>query len=147
MRRVSEGMSSQRGPWRVLGTRPIYENPWIRVREDRVIRPDGQPGIYSVVEFQPAVGIVALTENEQIYLVGQYRYPTETYSWEFVSGYCEPGEDLLEAAKRELREEAGLTATEWTALGHSEISNSSTDQVGYIYLARGLTAGEPHPDP
>ena len=109
--------TQERGPWRVLGTREVYLNPWIRVREDKVLRPDGEPGIYSVVEFQPAVGIIALTNDEQIYLVGQYRYPTGTCSWEFISGYCEPGEELLVAARRELSEETGLTATRWTALG------------------------------
>ena len=144
---MAEEQPPVRGPWRVLRTREIYKNPWIRVREDEVLRPDGEPGIYSVVEFQPAVGIVALTEDEQVYLVGQYRYPTGTYSWEFISGYCEPGENLAAAARRELSEEAGLAATVWTPLGHCEISNSSTDQVGYIYLAQGLTVGAAHPDP
>jgi 8-oxo-dGTP pyrophosphatase MutT (NUDIX family) len=135
-----------RGPWRVLETREIYRNPWIRVREDRVVRPDGNPGIYGVVEFEPAVGVVALTEDEQVYLVGQYRYATEGYSWEVVTGYADPGEDPLASAQRELREEAGLTASDWTPLGHMEISNSVTDQIGFLYLARGLTIGEPTPD-
>jgi len=136
-----------RGPWQVLGSRQVYENAWIRVREDDVIRPDGQPGIYGVVEFQGlAVAIVALTEDEQVYLVGQYRYPTNTYSWEVVEGTSEAGEEALTAAKRELSEETGLKASEWLALGHCQFSNSSTDQVGYLYLARGLTAGEAHPD-
>src|SRR5438477_6603494 len=137
----------RRGPWQVLGSRQVYENDWIRVREDDVIRPDGRPGIYGVVEFQGlAVAIVALTDDEQVYLVGQYRYPTDTYSWEVVEGTSEAGEEPLAAAKRELSEETGLTATEWLDLGCCQFSNSSTDQVGYLYLARGLTAGEPHPD-
>ena len=137
----------RRGPWQVLGSRQVYENAWIRVREDDVIRPDGQPGIYGVVEFQGlAVAIVALTEDEQVYLVGQYRYPTDTYSWEVVEGTSEAGEEPLTAAKRELSEETGLTASEWLDLGRCYFSNSSTDQVGYLYVARGLTAGEPHPD-
>ena len=135
-----------RGPWRVNGTREVYKNPWIRVREDAVTRPDGSPGIYGVVEFEPAVAIVALTEEDEVYLVGQYRYPTQSFSWEVVEGYALPGETPLQAAQRELREESGLGAAEWTALGHIEISNSVTDQIGFMFLARGLTAGESSPD-
>jgi len=137
----------RRGPWQVVGSRQVYENPWIKVREDDVLRPDGKPGIYGVVEFQGlAVAIVALTEDGQVYLVGQYRYPTDNYSWEVIEGTSEHGEEPIVAAARELSEEAGLTAAEWTPLGTCEFSNSSTDQVGYVYLARGLTAGTPHPD-
>jgi 8-oxo-dGTP pyrophosphatase MutT (NUDIX family) len=141
------GTPDMRGPWRVVSSREIYRNTWIGVREDQVIGPDGKPGIYSVVEFEAAVGIVALTPDDRVYLVGQYRYPTGHYSWEIVEGASEPGEDLLEAAKRELEEETGLSASEWTPLGHCEFSNSSTDQVGFMFLARGLTAGTAHPDP
>src|SRR5205823_1900600 len=70
-------MTKQRGPWQQISTREVYRNAWIRVREDQVIRPDGRPGMYSVVEMTPAVGIVALTTDWDVYLVGQYRYPTE----------------------------------------------------------------------
>jgi hypothetical protein len=96
----------QRGPWQVLGTRQVYANPWMRVREDQVLRPNGTPGIYGVVEFVPAVGVVALTGDEQVYLVGQYRYPTNGYSWEIVTGYADPSEELVRsvgAARRSMR--------------------------------------------
>ena len=92
-----------------------------------------------MVEFVPAVGVVALTADEQVYLVGQYRYPTDGYSWEIVTGYADPSEELVRSAQRELREQAGLTAGTWTALGECHISNSVTDQVGHLYLARELT--------
>lgn len=130
----------------MIDTREAYRNPWIRVREDRVLRPDGSPGIYGVVEFEPAVAVVALTDDERVYLVGQYRYTTDNYSWEIVTGYADAEEDVLEAAKRELREETGLTASEWTALGHIEISNGVTDQLGFLFLARGLADGPSAPD-
>ena len=136
----------RRGPWQVLGTRQVYANPWMRVREDQVLRPNGAPGIYGVVEFVPAVGVVALTADEQVYLVGQYRYPTDGYSWEIVTGYADPAEELVRSAQRELREEAGLSAGTWTSLGQCHISNSVTDQVGHLYLARELTVGEAQPD-
>src|SRR5262249_45758250 len=96
----------RRGPWVVTGTREVYQNPWIRVREDQVIRPNGAPGIYGVVESTPAVGVVAVTTDERVYLVGQYRYTVEEYSWEIITGYSAAGEDLLAGAARELREEA-----------------------------------------
>jgi 8-oxo-dGTP pyrophosphatase MutT (NUDIX family) len=135
-----------RGPWRVNETREVYKNPWIRVREDAVTRPDGKPGIYGVVEFEPAVAIVALTDEGDVYLVGQFRYPTQSFSWEVIEGYALAHESPLEAARRELREESGLSAAEWTELGHIEISNSVTDQIGFMFLARGLTQGESSPD-
>jgi 8-oxo-dGTP pyrophosphatase MutT (NUDIX family) len=131
----------------VLSTREVYKNPWIRLREDQVTRPDGNRGIYGVIECRAAVGVVAVTEDEQVYLVGQYRYPTQRYSWEVVSGFCEPGETTLEGARRELREEAGLEASDWTYLGDYDISNSVTDQVGHIFLARGLTECGADPEP
>ena len=135
-----------RGPWGVLSSREVYRNPWMRVREDQVIRPNGTPGIYGVVEFTPAVGVVALSGDERVYLVGQYRYTMDEYSWEIITGYSDPGESLLVGAKRELREEAGLTAGRWMPLGRCHISNSVTDQVGYLYLAQDLVEGEPAPD-
>jgi ADP-ribose pyrophosphatase YjhB (NUDIX family) len=136
----------QVGPWRLTSTREVYRNPWIRVREDQVIRPDGKPGIYGVVELEPAVGIVAVTDDERVYLVGQYRYATESYSWEIVTGFSDRGEDPVAGARRELLEETGLSAESWEPLGHCYLSNCITNQIGYLYLARGLSAGLASPD-
>jgi 8-oxo-dGDP phosphatase len=142
-----EGHFEQRGPWRRLSTRPIYRNPWIEVREDQVIRPDGNPGIYGVVEFQNwAIGVVPLAANGDTFLVGQYRYTLGFYSWEIPEGGGAKSETPLEAAHRELREEAGITAARWTFLGEAHLSNSATDEAGCVFLAEGLTLGEPEPD-
>ncbi|MCC6145633.1 MAG: NUDIX hydrolase [Candidatus Hydrogenedentes bacterium] len=131
---------STHNPWQTLSTRVVYKNPWITVREDQVIRPDGQPGIYGVVETRIATGVLALTEADEIYLVGQYRYTMEEYSWEIIEGGSDPGEDALEAAKRELREEAGLVASEWAPLGGEiHLTNCHSSERGYLYVARGLT--------
>jgi len=101
-------------PWQTKSSRLVYENAWIRVREDQVTCPDGQPGIYGVVETRIATGVIALTPQHEIYLVGQFRYPTGEYSWEIIEGGTEDGEEPLAAAKRELQEEAGLVARTWS---------------------------------
>lgn len=136
----------RRGPWQEVASREVYRNPWLRLREDQVIRPDGRPGIYSVVETPPVVGVVAMTDDGQVWLVGQYRYPTDAYSWEIIAGYSADDEDLLLAAQRELREETGLAATRWASLGHCHIQNSTSDQVGHLFLAQSLSQGTAAPD-
>lgn len=124
----------------------MYENDWIRVREDRVARPDGEPGIYGVVHYKNiAVGVLPV-EDGHTYLVGQYRYPLEQYSWEIPEGGCPAGEEPLEAARRELREETGFEAGRWRRLGESHLSNSVSDERAVWFLARGLTPGERQPE-
>jgi 8-oxo-dGTP pyrophosphatase MutT (NUDIX family) len=137
----------QRNPWRTTSSRIIYDNPWIRVREDQVIRPDGREGIYGVVHFKNiAIGIVAVDEEEHIYLVGQHRYPLAQYSWEIPEGGCPENEEPLAAAKRELKEETGLEARQWTALGESYLSNSVSDEKALWFLATDLVQGEANPE-
>jgi hypothetical protein len=98
-------------PWKSVSTRIHYENPWIRVREDQVVRPDGLPGIYGVVEFKNrAVGVLPVEDDGSVWLVGQYRYPLNAYSWEIPEGGCPESETPETTARRELREETGLTA-------------------------------------
>lgn len=116
------------------------------MREDAVIRPDGEPGIYGVVQFKNrAVGILAI-EDDHVFLVGQYRYTLNQYSWEIPEGGCPEGEEPLEAAKRELEEETGLRAERWEKLGEAYLSNSVTDESAVWFLATGLTAGNSKPD-
>jgi 8-oxo-dGTP pyrophosphatase MutT (NUDIX family) len=116
------------------------------VREDRVIRPDGEPGIYGVVHYKNiAVGVLAI-EEDHVYLVGQYRYPLERFSWEIPEGGCPEGEEPLRAAQRELREETGLEATRWRMLGEAYLSNSVADEFAVWFLATGLMSGERRPE-
>jgi 8-oxo-dGTP pyrophosphatase MutT (NUDIX family) len=128
-------------PWRTLSSRTIYQNPWLTLREDKVIRPDGAEGIYSVVELRPSCGIVAIDEDDRIALVGQWRYVHDRYSLEIPTGGSEQDETPLDAAKRELTEETGFTAKAWTALGTIDNSNGSTTDISHMFLATDLTAG------
>jgi 8-oxo-dGTP pyrophosphatase MutT (NUDIX family) len=128
-------------PWRTVGSRTVYRNPWLSVREDRVIRPDGTDGIYGVVEIAPSCGIVAIGDDGRIALVGQWRYVHGRFSLEIPTGGSEAGETPLDAARRELAEETGLRAGRWTALGTVDNSNGVTTDVAHIFLARDLTAG------
>lgn len=138
---------SRSNPWQTLESAPRYENAWIRVREDQVLRPDGQPGLYGVVEFKNhAIGIVPVTENLDTFLVGQYRYPLHAYSWEIPEGGAPHAEAPLEAARRELAEETGITAGRWTYLGDLHTSNSVTDELGAVYLAEDLDFGPSAPE-
>ena len=138
---------STENPWKTLSSRTAYQNDWIRVREDQVIRPDGKEGIYGVVEARIATGALALTPAREVYLIGQFRYALEEYSWEIIEGGTEPGETPLEAAKRELREEAGLEAARWEALGGEiTLSNCHSSERGYLYLAEELREVEAAPE-
>lgn len=134
-------------PWVRLSSRDVYENPWIKVREDNVIRPDGNPGIYGVVEMKAwAIGIVAVTDTGDTLLVGQYRYPIDRYSWEIPEGGGSTPDSPLEGARRELREETGVTAATWTYLGEAHLSNSVTNELACVFLAENLTFGQSAPE-
>ena len=136
------------GPWTRRARRTVYTNPWIDVFHDEVDRPDGSPGIYGVVHFRNrAVGVVAVGDDGRILLVGQHRYTLDAYSWEIPEGGVGGDELLLDGARRELREETGFDATTWRRIARLSVSNSVTDEVGELFLATGLIAGEAAPEP
>lgn len=130
---------SKTNPWQLKSRRIAYENPWIRVEHHEVINPSGGDGIYGQVYFKNwAIGIVPIDEEGNTYLVGQWRYPLGEYHWEIPEGGCPVGTDPLETAKRELKEETGLVASEWESLLDFHLSNSVTNEYGIAYVARGL---------
>lgn len=134
-------------PWTRTSRSLAYENAWIQVYHDEVLRPDGEPGVYGVVHPRThAVGVVALDEHDRVLLVGQYRYTLERYSWEIPEGGVPIGDDPLEGARRELAEETGYRAATWRELMRFSLANSATDETGVLYVATDLSEGEPEPD-
>jgi 8-oxo-dGTP pyrophosphatase MutT (NUDIX family) len=135
------------GPWTRQTRRVAYENPWITIWHDEVIRPDGEPGIYGVVHFANlAVGVLALDDAGRVLLVGQHRYAIDRYSWEIPEGGVPAGESALDGARRELREETGIAATDWIEMSRSHLSNSVSDEEAVLFLATGLSHGAAAPD-
>ena len=132
-----------KNPWKTLSNKTVYENPWIKVEHREVKTPKDTDGIYGLVHFKNrAVGIVPLDDEMNTWLVGQYRYALNEYSWEIPEGGAPLGESMLEGAKRELKEEVGITASKWTKILDFATSNSVTDELGASYLAQDLIFGE-----
>lgn len=133
-------MDEQHNPWQINGKKEIYDNPWLHITEFDVTNPSGGKGIYGKVHFKNrAIGIVVLDENMDTYLVGQYRFTINEYSWEIPEGGGPLSESPLEAAQRELLEETGLKAIHWEKISEMHLSNSVTDELAYIFLATGLS--------
>lgn len=140
-------MADYQNPWTVLAERVIYDNPWIGVTEYDVINPGGGKGIYGKVRFKSlAIGILPLDGEGNTWLVGQYRFPLDAYSWEIPEGGGDPRVPAVESARRELLEETGLVATEWVELLRLHLSNSVTDEYAYAFLARGLEQRQSQPE-
>jgi 8-oxo-dGTP pyrophosphatase MutT (NUDIX family) len=134
-------------PWKTLSEKEVYSNPWIKISHHEVINPSGGKGIYGVVHFQnTAIGVVPVDDELHTYLVGQFRYTLNEYSWEIPEGGGPEGEEPAITAVRELREETGLEAETLELLGKIHTSNSVTDEVGYIFLAKDLKQLDASPE-
>lgn len=138
-----KNLPTSRNPWKPRSSKKIFENPWLILYEDEVINPGGGLSHYGKINFKNlAIGVIPLDENNNTWLVGQYRYVPDCYSWEIPMGGGPLNVDPLESAKRELKEETGLIANDWHELMNLHTSNSVTDERGLIYLARDLIQGE-----
>lgn len=137
----------EKKPWKILSGEEKYDNAWINVTEYQVINPSGGRGIYGKIHYKNhALGILPLDDDMNIWLVGQYRFVLNQYSWEIPEGGGPFDVEPLESAKRELLEETGLTAQRWTELQGMHLSNSVGDEYARIYLAQELSEGESDPE-
>ncbi|MCO6500093.1 MAG: NUDIX hydrolase [Vicingus serpentipes] len=131
-------------PWKTLKSEIKYDNPWIKVIENQTINSSGNEGIYGVVHYKNiAIGIIPLDEEYNTWIVGQYRYPLKQYSWEICEGGGPIGTSPLESAQRELLEEMGIKANEWSELLRSHLSNSVSDELGILYVSKDLSFHTP----
>jgi ADP-ribose pyrophosphatase len=136
-----------KNPWITLTTEKVYDSPWIGLTKHDVLNPNGNPGTYSVVHFKNiAIGIIVLDKDHNTYIVGQYRYPINRYSWEIPEGGGKLDVPPLDSAMRELHEETGITAAKWTRIQEMHLSNSASDEFCILYLAEDLSFGESEPE-
>ncbi|WP_443937000.1 NUDIX domain-containing protein [Pedobacter sp. MW01-1-1] len=134
-------------PWQTLSSEVKYDNNWIKLTEHQIINPSGGSGIYGTVHFKNfAIGVLPLDEAYNTWLVGQYRYALNAYSWEIPEGGGPFSAEPLESAKRELLEETGLMAENWFEIQRMHLSNSVSDELSIIYVATGLTEGPSMPE-
>ena len=139
--------TNKKGPWTILSQKEVYENPWIKLTHHEVLTPAQTPGIYGLIHYKNlAIGVVPVDAEGHTYLVGQYRFPLDAYSWEIPEGGGLHGIDPLKSAARELREETGLVARRWRKILEADLSNSVSDERAVVYLAWGLTPGESEPE-
>jgi 8-oxo-dGTP pyrophosphatase MutT (NUDIX family) len=130
---------SNDNPWQTLGSKVMYENPWMKAREDSVRMPSGKQGIYGYIESKPGVFIIALTDDDRIHLIESFRYPTQKWQWELPTGGIEKGMSPLESAQHELAEELGMTAENWTHVNvFGPSSNGFMNDTQNVFVAQGL---------
>jgi ADP-ribose pyrophosphatase len=137
---------TQRGPWQVVQTREVYRDPWIAVQIDDVIRPDGHPGIHSIVHIKPGVCVVACDAEHHVHLTEEFHYAVGRVTLEGVSGGIDAGETPLDAARRELREELGLSADTWTSLGVVDPFTANVVSPTQLFLAEGISTATGNPE-
>lgn len=135
-----------KNPWKTLKSKVVYQNPWIKVREDQVIQPDNKPGIYAVVEPREKSIAIVPYDGEYVYLVGQFRYTHNEYCWEIPAGGAHEHESFDDAAKRELLEETGLVTGKLTKISLFYPSKGISNEVLHLFLAENLQQKKSHPD-
>lgn len=137
----------EHNPWITKKSEDVYESPWIKVVKHDVLNPVGKPATYSVVNFKNlAIGILPIDNEGYTWLVGQWRYPLEEYCWEIPEGGGPLGIDPLDSAKRELKEETGIVAKDFQEIMRLHLSNSATNELAIVYLAKNLDFESAEPE-
>lgn len=137
----------KKNPWKTISSATKYENDWIKVTHNDVITPGNEKGVYGTVHYKNwAIGMIPLDNELNTWIVGQYRYPLNQFTWEIPEGGGELGISALETAKRELSEEVGLRAKKWNLIQRFHLSNSVSDEYGELFIAQELEEFENHPD-
>jgi ADP-ribose pyrophosphatase len=134
------------GPWQIKSSRTAYQDPWISVRRDEVIRPDGTDGSYATVCIKPGVCVVAIDDRGCVHLTQEFHYAVGRTTIEGVSGGIEPGDTALETAHRELIEELGITARNMVSLGTTDPFTASVNSPTALFVASGLSHGLSRPE-
>ncbi|MDQ6786265.1 MAG: NUDIX hydrolase [Acidobacteriota bacterium] len=137
-------MEKKNGPWTIKKTEKIHENDFFTVYKDDVIQPDGRDGSYGIVDFPPGVGVLPIDDEDNVYLVKQFRYAVGRESLEILAGSVEDGEKPIDSAKREAKEEVGIEAETWTDFGRIDLDTSIVKNVVSFFLAEKLKIGEPN---
>lgn len=139
-------MNIKKGPWTVVDSKNVYTNPWINVKEDKVIRPDGKDGIFGVITMKPGVSIMPIDDKGNVYLTKEYHYAVERETIEAISGGIDSNESKLEAAQRELLEETGIEAKEWIDMGAVDPFTSVINSPNNLFLAKNLSFSKANPE-
>ena len=137
---------TKRGPFTVTSSEIVYRNPWIQVREDRVVNDSGREGLWGIIEMTPGSTVLALDNDLNAYLVREYKYAVDRQTVELVSGGLDDGETPLDGAKRELKEELGLEAAEWIDLGVVDPFTTAIRSPNHMFVAIGISHGEASTD-
>lgn len=124
--------------WKLKSRKTIYQNPWIAVSEDDVIRPDGNEGKHALIEMKAGVTVLPIDSEGNVYLIKEFKYAVSRETLEAVSGGIDQGEEKLDGAKRELKEELGAEAEEWIDIGVVDPFTTVISSPNYIYIAKGL---------
>lgn len=134
-------MDNPARPFQTTSSQVVWSCPWYRVRQDEIITPDGQPGVYNTIEKADAVWIVPVTPDGDILMVYQYRYTVDEWCWEVPAGSVKPGQTITEAAREELHEEVGGEGGELIYIGRYFLANGICNEVGHIFLAADVGVG------